>query len=309
MDAFVRLADGATFSAVAEQLRVKQSTVSKWIAALEGELGSTLLERTTRHHRPTDAGAQFAARAVEILRAYASATEALAEQSTELVGTLRVSAPVVFGRRFVAPLVARWLVEHPKVSLELVYSDRYVGLVDEAFDVAIRVGQARDTSARARKLGETGRRLVGSPGYVAANGGLKVPRDLAKHECLVHSGFDAATVWRFTRAGRVHRCTVEGRIRANNSEALVEMTRAGLGISLLASWLVDAEIERGSLVPLLPTYVPPRAPIHALYSGRRGQSGRLGPAPKVRSFIDALAEHLRSSLPSEPKRRRSKARS
>ncbi|MCH9684738.1 MAG: LysR family transcriptional regulator [Deltaproteobacteria bacterium] len=294
MHAFVRLVEVGTFSAVADELRVKQSTVSKWVAALEDELGVRLLERTTRSRRVTEPGTRFYQRARQILAAYDDITAQLQRDLPELQGRIRVSVPVVFGRLFIVPAVAKFLRRYPSMEIELMFSDRYINLVEDGFDVAIRVGRPIDSSLRSRRLGRTPRRLVASPGYVARAEPIRVPADLRDHPCLLHTGLSTGDVWAFEHGGKTLRAPIRGRFSANNSEALLAMARGGLGIALLASWLVDAEVRAQRLVTLLPEYEAPVAVIHALMPP--------GPHvhPRVRRFVDALAEAFDTRLEASP---------
>jgi DNA-binding transcriptional LysR family regulator len=290
MQAFVRLVEVGTFSAVAEELRVKQSTVSKWIAATEAQLGVQLLERTTRSLRVTDQGQVFYARAKEILASYDDVVSRVTEAAPELRGRLRVSVPVVFGRLFVVPAVTEWMRRHAGVELELVFSDRYVNLVEEGFDLAVRVGVPVDTTFRSRKIGETSRYLVAAPEYLASAPVLSGPEHLRHHDCLVHTGLHAGAVWQFRRAGRRTRARVTGRFAANNAEALLSLARGGQGIALLASWVVLEDLDHGRLVRLLPEYEPPAAAIQALSPPGQHQP------PHARAFVDFFAEHLERAL-------------
>lgn len=291
MHAFVRLVEVGRFSAVAEELRVKQSTVSKWLAALEEELGAQLVERTTRSQRVTERGRLFYQRAKDMLATYDETAAELASRDGELRGRLRINAPVVFGRLFVAPHVARFLRRHRALEIELVLDDRYVNLVEEGFDVAFRTGIPADSTLRARKLAEPPRRLVASPGYVEAASPLRKPADLARHACLLHTGLQTRQTWVFRREGRAYHVPVRGRFSANNSEALLLMARSGLGVALLASWLVDADVRAGRLTVLLPGYELPPAPVQALLPPGRHVH------PRVRAFLDHMAAALAAALP------------
>lgn len=284
----MRIVETGTLSAAADDLRVAQSTVSKWLVALEDELGVRLLDRTTRHRRVTASGERFYARATEILAAYAEVSAELQEGSPQATGRLRVSVPVVFGRLYVAPLVAKFLRKHSGLDVELLCSDRYVDLTAEGVDVAIRTGRAVDSSYRARHLGQTPRRLVASPGYVSRAGRPPSPAALRQHDCLRHTTVSTPQVWTFTRGGRTTRAEVRGRAAANNSDALLVLAKAGLGIALLASWLVDADLRAGRLVTLLDDYEAPPAPITALMLAGPDRQ----PHPRVRLFVDAMREGL-----------------
>ena len=290
MHAFIRLVEVGTFSAVADELRVKQSTVSKWLAALEAEMGAQFIDRTTRVQRVTDSGKLFYQRARDILAVYDETAAELQSRDPEPRGRIRVNVPVVFGRLFVVPQVARFLRRHKAIEVELSFDDRYVNLIEEGFDVAIRAGIPADSSFRARTLGESGRRLVASPGYVQSKEPLQAPGDLAGHECLLHTGLSTRATWILHRGDKSFHAQVRGRFSANNSEALLAMARSGLGIALLATWLVDADLRAGRLVTLLPDYELPKAPIQALTPPGRHVH------PRVRAFLDFMGDALRSVL-------------
>jgi DNA-binding transcriptional LysR family regulator len=262
---FSRIAERGSFSAAAVDMKIKQSTASKWVAALEEELGATLVERTTRSLRITDAGRHLLERARAVLAAFDEMTGEVTARDAEPSGHVRISLPVVFGRLFAAPSIASFLLAYPDVRAEIVFADRYVDLVAEGFDVALRVGVPVDTSSRGTKIAESRRVLVASPRYLASHGKPGSPRELRDHECLAHGDAASPAVWRFRRGGGAFTpATVRGRVAANNSEAVLLLAHKGLGIALLADWLVDADIRRGKLVPLLRDYEPPPAPIFAL---------------------------------------------
>ncbi len=291
--AYVRLVERGSFTAVAEELRVKQSTVSKWLAALEEDLGVQLIDRTTRSQRVTDPGQRFYERALDIVGAYDTAVVDVREGAATIAGRIRMSVPVVFGQRYIVPLVTRFLRQHKRVAIEMVYNDRYISLVEEGYDLAIRVGLQVDSSLRSHGLGVSSRRVVASPGYVNSHGLPTTPAALADHECLLHSQLNALTTWKFRRGNSRHRVNVRGRVSANNSEATLAMARSGLGVCLLASWLVDADIRAGRLVQLLADYEPPPAPIRALTPPTRRIS------PTVRAWLDHVRTGLAAALPAD----------
>lgn len=284
---FTRLAERGSFSAAAKDLKIKQSTASKWVAELESDFGSSLVQRTTRSVQVTDAEHRLLVRAREVLAAFDEMKGELEQRSPEPSGRIRLSIPVVFGRLFVVPAVAEFLRRHERVHAEILFNDRYVNLVEEGFDLAVRVGIPTDTSARGRKLADSRRVLVASPAYLKAHGKPKVPKDLKQHECLVHGEANAAMLWRFGRDGDTDvPVPVRGRVAANNSEAVLLVARRGLGIALLADWLVEGDLKRGRLVVLLDDFSAPPAPIYALTPPGRFASPTIG----------ALTKHLALSL-------------
>ena len=289
--AFVRLVEIQSFSEVAKEIRVTQSTVSKWLAALEEELGVQLIERTTRTQRVTEAGQVLYERGKRILESYQDVRSLLQEGAPEPSGRLRISVPVVFGQRHVVPHMPKLLQRFRALEVELVFNDRYVNLVEEGFDAAIRVGIPVDSTLRARKLGVTDRVLVAAPSYLERLGAPRAPRDLQDHECLLHTGLAFGERWTFRHDGRSSSVRVHGRFSANHSDALLQMCRSGTGIALLAAWLVDADLRRGRLVSLLPGHQPPNAPIQALFAPGRFVHARL------RAFLDFVEDSLR--LPGE----------
>jgi DNA-binding transcriptional LysR family regulator len=281
---FVRLAERNSFSGAARDLRIKQSTASKWVAQLERELGLGLVERTTRALHLTDEGRQFLLHAQQVLASWDELTERLQERNPEPVGRLRISVPVVFGQRFVVPSIASFLAAHPKVDLQLVFADRFVNLVDEGFDLAVRVGVLTEGSFRVRKLADGGRSLVGSRAYLDARGWPKRPRDLEAHDCLIHSDAEPSAIWRFgTKQGNELPVRVKGRVSVTQSEAARSLALQGVGLALLADWLVGPDVEQGRLERLLPRYRTPPAPVFAVLP-----PGRYTPL-LVRRFVDHLA--------------------
>jgi DNA-binding transcriptional LysR family regulator len=291
MRLFVRLAERRSFSAAAGDLKIKQSTASKWIAELERLAGSSLVDRTTRALRLNAQGQRFLAHCHRVLGAFEEMQNELAERNPAPHGRVRISAPVVFGLRHVVEPVAEFLRKHPAVEIELRLDDRYVNLVEEGFDLAVRVGVPTDTSARGLKLADSRRLLVAAPSYLKAHGRPTTPKQLADHECLLHGELSSA-VWRFGRGGgRLLPISVHGRASANNSEAVLRMARSGLGLALLADWLIEQDLAAATLVPLLETFTTPPAPVYALTPAGRYSS------PTVRLLVEALREALRLPRP------------
>ena len=286
MQAFVRLVELGSFTKVGAELGVKQSTVSKWVAALEAQFEVQLIQRTTRRHRVTDAGTLFYQRAKQILASYDDTEALLRSAQVELDGRLRVNLPVVFGRLYVVPHLPEFARRHPRLELELGFDDRYLDLLDHNIDVAVRVGTPRDSSLRARRLATSRRQLVAAPSYLAERGTPTKPAELAEHACLRYRGTRGPLPWTLHSEGRERVLEVRGPLVANNSEALLALARAGLGIAMLASWLVAEDLKAGRLVTLLDSCTLAPAPIQALTPPTRHVH------PRVRAFIEFLAEHL-----------------
>ncbi|MFN3200382.1 MAG: LysR substrate-binding domain-containing protein [Bradymonadia bacterium] len=285
LEAFVRVVERGSFSAAARDLRVGQPTISKWIARLEDTFEVQLLDRTTRSVSVTDAGHALYTRGRAVLDAWESALSASGEQA--LRGRLRVSVPVVFGQLFLSPLLSQWMRAHPEVELEIIYSDRYVNLVEEGVDVAIRVGRPVDSSHRATLLARSSRRLVAAPAYLASHGTPESPEDLVQHRCLLHGGLSVQETWVLSLGDVRHTVPISGRLSANSSATLRYLAVEGHGVALLADWLVEQTIREGRLVPLLSDYALPSAPIRAVFASSRHV------APRVRAFV----AHLEATLP------------
>ncbi|MDR3376182.1 MAG: LysR family transcriptional regulator [Ancalomicrobiaceae bacterium] len=284
MSVFVKAAELGSFSAAAEALETSSQLVGKHVQRLEQHLGVRLLNRTTRRQSLTDIGRVFFERARNILAELEAAEALAAETRATPRGRLRVNAPVTFGIHALTPRLPDYLGRHPEVGIDLTMTNRYVDLVDEGFDAVFRVGQLDDSSLIARPLKPYRLILCASPTYLDGRAPLRTPADLPRHSCLGFSFGALRTHWEFDGPdGRIS-VPVTSRIMMDNGEALLAAARAGLGIMLQSSEMVQPEIEAGRLVSLLPEYRAPPYPFHLLYAPDR----RL--TPKLRSFIDFAAE-------------------
>lgn len=283
LEAYVRLVDLGSFTAAAADLGVKQSTVSKWVAALEAEVGATLLHRTTRTRRVTDAGRAFADRARDVLAAWERA-QAVGDTPDALRGRLRVGLPSVFGPRHVVPHLAAFAASHPALHLALRFDDAYADLVDQDLDVAVRVGTPVEGSHRSRVLVRGRRRLVASPGFLDAHGAPRTPEDLATRPALLHGG-RPHTRWTLSRDGADVAVDVHGRCVTDHSEATRQLAVDGLGIACLADWLVRDDVAAGRLRVVLADWQLPAAPVRVV----------LPPARHVPARVRALVHHLETA--------------
>ena len=292
MEAFVHVIDQGGFTEAARKLGVSKSAISKHIATLESRLTVRLLNRTTRRVSPTEIGLAYYDRAKTVLKDAADADDMVTAMQSQPRGALRVSAPVSFGITHLSGAVAAFLESYPEVEIHLVLDDRFVEIVAEGYDLAIRVGTLADSSLRARKLAESRVLLVAAPSYIAARGKPRALDELPEHELLHYSNLSTGNVWRLrTLKGQERQIRVGGRLTANNGEALRRACEAGLGIALQPAFILGDAVRTGRLVELLPDQPLEALGIHAVYPpGRFTQ-------PKLRVFIDFLAEHFRGMGP------------
>jgi DNA-binding transcriptional LysR family regulator len=279
--AFVRVVETGGFSRAAERLGLSKSIISRRVARLEADLGVRLLNRTTRGIAPTDAGLEFKLRCAEILSQLEAAREAVACREKDIAGNLRLSVPLSFGITRLAPAIAAFSAANPRLSINLSVSDRFVDLVAEGFDAAIRVGVLPDTSLLSRRLGAVQAFPVASPAYLATHGAPEKPQALTRHECLIYSAGSRDT-WQFRSSRKWLSIRPQGRFRADNGEVLRAAALADLGITALPDFLVNDAIANGSLVRLLTAYPMPEGSIHLLRPGGGAAPARLG----------ALGDHL-----------------
>jgi DNA-binding transcriptional LysR family regulator len=284
--ALVEVIKQGGLSNAARTLGLAKSVVSRRISRLENDLGTRLLTRSQRGIAPTDAGMEFMLRGERILAELAEARDAAASQRGEIAGRLRLSLPLSFGLRHLAPLLAAWSAAHPALELDAAYSDRHVDLPGERFDAAIRVGVLKDSSLIARLIAPVRLVAVASPEYLESHGEPSLPEQLSGHQCLIYSGPRERMSWRFTGQGREIVVQPTGRFWADSGEALLQAAEAGLGITVLPIFLVAGSLRRGSLVQLFKDYALPAEGLYVL----RPQSAYV-PA-RVRALISLLVSHF-----------------
>lgn len=286
MRAFVRVAEVGSFSAVAQQAGVARSVVTRQIAALEAHLGTRLMARSTRRLSLTSAGTAYLERCRVILNLVEAAESDVAAERAVVRGKLRIGLPLSLGLRRLAPLLLDFAAAHPAVALEMDYTDRRVDLVEEGFDLCIRVtGRLREDDV-ARKLGESRMKTVASPDYLARHGRPEHPADLARHECLGYTGGVDPGAWPYTIDGRVENVYVQSRMSANNGDVLAAAAARGYGITLQPDFIADPWLADGRLVEVLPRHAPPPLGVYALLPGTRHLPYR------VRALIDFIAARL-----------------
>lgn len=283
IEAFVRVAESGSFSEAARRLRASKSAVSRQVSALETELGARLFHRTTRSLTLTEAGRGYFERAARILADLEEANQSVSQLQAAPRGRLRVNAPMSFGFLHLAPAIPDFLFRFPEVEIDLVMNDRFVDLVDEGFDVAVRIGTLADSSLVARRLAPIRRAVCASPAYLEARGKPVSPDDLTTHECLCYSNVTLAHEWRFVAAdGRPWPIAVKGRLTANNGDAIRAAALRGLGLAYMPTFIVGGDLQAGTLVTVLDQFVPQDMTLNAVYPHARHLS------PKVRAFVDFL---------------------
>ena len=280
MEVFVTAVESRSFTVSASLLKMTPSTVSKHISALEKRLGTPLLQRTTRRQHLTEAGQAYYEQCKQIMAHLVAAEAGVEAMSSHPKGMLRVSASVWFGSLTLAPLVCDYLKVYPEVNLQLSLTDRYVDIVDEGYDVAIRIGNLADSSLIARKLSMFEVAICASPEYLQQYGVPQTPEDLLQHQCLGFSNWHSHGGWK--QISPYLNISSALRFESDNSQALRVAAVKGLGIILTPRALLKADIEGGRLTELLPHYTPPARPIHAVYPRNRQSQ------PKLTTFVDYL---------------------
>jgi len=281
---FVAIVDEGSLAAAGRKLRRSPPSVTRALAVLEDRVGARLLERTTRRSRPTEAGKRLAEHARGLLTGYGEAVREVA--AAPVRGTLRVTAPLVFGRRHLTPIVASFLDAYPGLRVELVLSDRNLNLVDDGLDVALRIGALADSTLIVRKVGEVRRVLVASPSYLAGRAPLRTPADLARHDVIFTASGPGPLEWRFGGAAVDAVVRLVPRLIVNDVEATLHAVRAGRGVGRALSYQVVDDLASSALVRLLPEREPAPSPVQLVVPSARHL------APKVRSFVDHAARAL-----------------
>lgn len=282
MTVFVAVADLRGFAAAARRLRLSPSGVTRLVAALEDRLGARLLQRTTRSVTLTDAGARYLDRARRILADVAEAEEAAQAERAVPTGRFVVSAPNVFGRLHVAPLMCAYLAKHPAVIGELTLADRMVNLIDDGIDAAVRIGVLDDSSQVARAVGATRRVVVAAPKYLARHKAPRTPDELAAHDVIQFTALSSTPEWRFSRDGRDYRIGFQPRYVTNSADAAIGHAVLGGGLTMALSYQVADAIRAKQLRILLADFELPPLPIQIVYPTTRLLSA------KVRSFIELI---------------------
>ena len=283
MRLFMEVVDTGGIGRAASRTGMSKSILSRRIAAMEADLGVQLLIRSVRGIQATEAGLEFRSRIEYILAEVAEARAVVAGKGSEISGRLRLTAPQLFGQRFVAPLLARLAQDYPRLQIDASFTDRVVDLTSEGFDLAIRVGEPREQSLVARRIMPVQAMLVASPDYLSAHGRPKSPADLVSHHCLIYgAGLD----WKFRSGRKWSQVRPVGRLRTDDGEVILKWAEAGLGIGNVPRFHAETLVAAGRLEQVLPDCDQPEYGLYAL------RPPGAHPPAKVRIFIDTLVQAM-----------------
>jgi len=285
MRLFMRVAELGSFSAVAQQLNVARSVVTRQVAGLEAHLGTKLLARSTRRLSLTSAGAAYLEKCREILGLVEAAEAGLTEDSQTPRGHIRITLPFSFGIRQLMPMFGNFLTANPEISIELEFSDRRTNLIEGGFDLAIRISDRLDPGDVARKIGSSQGAVVAAPDYLKRHGRPKHPKDLIKHECFGYL-LAARSSWAFVIDGETQWFPVNGRLEANSGDALLAAAIRGLGISYTPTFIAEQAVREHQLEILLSRFPTPEMGIYAIFPSNRYVPHR------VRALVEFLAERI-----------------
>lgn len=280
---FARIVETGSFSKAAGEFGITQPTATKAVAAMEQRLGARLLHRTTRGVSPTEVGALYYDRCKAIASEIEAADNLASLMQGGVGGTLRISTSVAFGRRVLVPLAMRYMREHPALSVDLGFDDRYVNMVEQGVDLAIRMGRLADSTLGARYLGRNPWVMVAALSYLKERGTPKAPKELSQHACLIYSTVQGDDRWMLTGPdGDEQVVPVRGPLRSNNLSAVLAAAREGLGVAILPWYVARESVADGAVKPILERHALPTQEIHAVFP-----SPKLVPG-KVSSFIEFL---------------------
>lgn len=294
---FTRVVDLGSFSKAASELGIGQPAATKQVARMEQDLGARLLHRSTHGVTPTEVGSLYYEKCKLIVHHDEEARSLATLMQSQVQGALRISTSIAFGRRVLTPMVLGFMQSHPRVQVDLSFDDRYVDLVEQGVDVAIRMGRLADSSLGATYLGVSPWVAVASPDYLGQHGLPRKPWELKSHDALVYSTAQGDAIWHFTGArDKALAIPVNGRLRSNNLSALLKAACNGLGVAVLPYYVAAESLRNGDIVSILDEWRIPSQEVHAVYP-----SPRMVPA-KVEEFVAWLKVHFvdswwRSKIP------------
>ena len=288
MSILVSAAEAGSLSAAARRLGVPLATVSRKVSELEAHLKTRLLNRSSRRLTLTDAGRSYVAACKRILEDVGEAERAASGEYSAPQGALIITAPIVFGRLHVLPVVAAFLKAYPDIDVRIVLADRAVNLLEEQIDLAIRIGELPDSSLIATRVGMIRRVVCGAPAYFAARGTPKKPSDLGAHDCITFEGLTSADGWKFGSGKSETSVAIRSRLIVNTAEAAIDAAISSVGVTRVLSYQVAGAVQDGALTLALEAFEPASWPVNLVYLGQR-----LLPI-KLRAFIDFAAPRLKA---------------
>lgn len=291
MRTFRAVVEAGGFSAAARRLGLSKAAVSKQVAELEAHFGTALLHRTTRRLNATDAGRRYFDNCVRLLDELTEVEAEVRNSQAEPSGRLRISAPINFGNAVLGPVICALAQRHPRLEVQVELSDRFVDLIEEGFDAALRIRtNLPDSSLIARRLCAITRSVCAAPSYLKRMGAPKSPEDLRNHECLIYTLSTSPFDWKFMAGRKPATVRVNGRIQSNNGQFLMSFLREGVGICLLPDFTVGEDIRAGRLKRILESYPVEPHDLYVVFPANRHQS------PKLRAFMDVAAQQLGGKL-------------
>lgn len=286
MKIFVAVVDAGSFVAAADRLGISRAMASKHVLNLEDHLGTRLLNRTTRRLSVTESGLAFYERSVQIISDVMEAEQVAGHMSAVPRGTLKITMPLAYGLHKLGPILTDYVSEYPEVKLDVSLSDRKLDLIEEGFDLAIRIGALSESGLIARKLGSARTIVCASPAYLKRHGTPQTPADLAGHSCLGYTFTNSGDEWRLKRQDEEATARIAGPIKADNGDMLRLAALSGAGLIFQPLFIVSEDLEAGRLVQVLADYASAELGIYAMYPSRKHLSA------KVRTFVDFLARRL-----------------
>ncbi|SFK45987.1 DNA-binding transcriptional regulator, LysR family [Pseudovibrio ascidiaceicola] len=288
MQVFVEVAERESFVEASKKLGLSAPAVTRSIARLEQSLGTRLFNRTTRHVRLTDAGRHYLCDVKGILESVEQAEAFVSGSYAKPIGELSITAPILFGQKYIIPLITEYLDLYPEVTANAEFYDRIVNMVEDNLDVAFRIGHLQDSGLYATRVGSIRRVICASPSYFSERGTPQTPSDLTKHKIIQPTSVETSSHWKFA-GGKTEVVKISPHLRCNHNCAAIQAAIGGAGITRLLSYQVAKDVANGVLQLALEDYEPEPLPVHIVYmEGRRASA-------KVRSFVDFAAEHLRDN--------------
>ena len=282
MSMLVAVADGGSLSAAGRKLNVPLTTVSRKVSELEAHLGTQLIQRSSRRIALTDAGTAYIEACRRILDDISEAERTASGEYQAPRGELVITAPIVFGRLHVLPVICDFLKAYPEIDIRLVQADRNISLADEHIHLAVRIGTLPDSTLKATRVGEVRRVVCGSPSYFALHGIPTRPEELAGHDCITSDVLDAPDVWRFGSGRSEMAVPVRPRMYVTTAEASIDAAIAGIGVARLLSYQVARSMGEGSLILALQDFEPPPRPVNLLHAGRQEGAAQAARLPRLR---------------------------